>query len=58
MSYKRMYTLKKLHLSWPNRLTSTHIKIKTKVSQIKPKTWKIIKKIIIKNNANMSYMIE
>jgi hypothetical protein len=44
MSYKRMYTLKKLHLSWPNRLTSTHIKIKTKVSQIKPKTWKIIKK--------------
>jgi hypothetical protein len=44
MSYKRIYTLKKLHLSWPNKLTSTHIKIKPKVSQIKPKTWKIIKK--------------
>jgi hypothetical protein len=58
MSYKRLYTLKKLHLSWPHKLTSTHIKIKPKVSQIKPKTWKIIKKIILKNNANMSYMIE
>lgn len=39
--------LEKLNPGWSNGLTSNEIKIKPKVSQIRPKTWKII---ILKNN--------